>query len=308
MVTIHHESFPHIIDCIWRELDFLDLQVARLVCKDWARRVDTLLWHISVEHQPDGRLHVRTLGDCKSVYFHTVPFTAPAPGNVWMRLTSKVQVLDLVGAEKFSQHQDLSWLRPFIQRIPLVRWHGTPPRPIDALNMDTLLFFQDLIGSTAPVVTLRYTQFQPQSVISTLRCTIDPLCLRLSGRDDAVNFYGWDGCTDEVTLILQDARPEPRQPPPSGEDKKIDVIMAYLNIVRVESAYIRIVGLEAFLPDSEWPAFRERVAQQFRAENDESGEPWSDEDEEFSTYWKFLTHEQYREEVGDVRYKLYTVR
>lgn len=308
MVAIHHNSFPHIIDCIWRELDFLDLQVARLVCKDWARRVDKLLWHLSVEYQSDGRLQVRTLDASTSVYFHTVPISAAEPGNVWMAMMAKVQVLDLVGAERFSPKQDQVWLRKFIQRIPLVRWYGTPPRPIDALNMDTLLFFHDLTGPSAPSVTLRYTQFQPQTVISTVRCTVDPLRLTLSDHDNAVSFYGWDGCTDEVTLILQDARPEPRQPPPSGAAAEIDVVMTYLNIVRVESAYINIVGLEAFLPDTEWPAFRERVARQFRTDAEDSGEPWSDEDEEFTTYWKFLTHDEYKEQVGDVRYKLYTVR
>lgn len=308
MATIPYDSFPHIVDCIWRELDFLDLQVARLVCKDWARRVDSLLWHISVEHQLDERLQVRTVDASKSVHFYTVPASPSGPADVWIRLVAKVQVLDLVGAENLNEQQDQDWLRKFIQRVPLVRWYGTPPRPIDALNMDTLLFFHDLNGPTAPAVTLRYTQFQPQTVICTLRCTVDPLRLSLSDHDNAVSFYGWDGCTDEVTLILQDARPEPRQPPPSGDGAEIDVVMAYLNIVRVESAYINIVGLEAFLPDSEWHAFRERVAQQFRIDGEDSGEPWSDDDEEFSTYWKFLTHVEYKEQVGDVRYKLYTVR
>lgn len=221
---------------------------------------------------------------------------------------AKVQVLDLFGADSFLPPERF-WLQSFVERFPLIRWHGTPSMPIDALNIDTLLFFQELRGPTVPSVTLRYTQFQPLHVVSTVRCLVDPLRLTLLDPPNAINFYGWDGCTDSVTLILQDKRPPPRQPPLRCADASIDVVMTYLNIVRVESAYINIVGLELFLPDlDERPAFREKVARQFRQDTDDIGEPWSDDDEEFAMYWRFLTHDQYREQVGDLRYKMHTQR
>lgn len=308
MVIIHHQCFPHLIDNIWRELDFHDLRVARLVCKDWARRVDGLLNHISVEHRNDGSLQFRTLDSSKSVHFHTVRTSILPAGSAWLSLMAKVQVLDIFGADSFLSLQRL-WLQSFVERIPLIRWHGTPSTSIDSPNIDTLLFFQEISGPSVPSVTLGYTQPHPLHVVSTVRCLVDPLRLTLPDSPHAINFYGWDGCTESVTLILQDERPPPRQPPPTCADASIDVVMTYLNIVAVESAYIYIVGLEAFLPDlDEWPAFREKVARQFRQENDDTDEPWSDDDEEFTMYWRFLTHDQYREQVGDLRYKMHTQR
>lgn len=309
MVTIHHESFPHIIDNIWRNLDFLDLRVALGVCKDWHNRAKMLLWHLSIEHQSDGRLHVRALDSASSVYFNTVPTQTSSPGRLWMKLMPVVQVLDLVGAENFSHAQEHVWLRRFVERIPLVRWYGTPPRAIDALNMDTLLFFQDLDGPPAPSITLRFTHFQPQHIVSTLRCTIDPLRLALYEHPDAVNLYGWDGYTDSITLILQDARPVPHPPALDGRVAVTDVISAYLNIVRCESAEILIVGLELFLPELvERQAFYARLADQFRDENEQSAQPWTDSDDEFSAYWRYFTHDEYRAHIGETRYELYTER
>lgn len=313
MVTIPHQGFPHIIDSIWEHLDFGGLLVARAVCKDWAQRWASLSWHLSIEGKLDGRFQVRASSWSSSVVWDSVPTSALASRQLWGGLMSEILVLDLVGKMK-----EIEWLREMAEcipkHIPLVRWQD-PSDPsgtrLCAPHTDTLVFFQDLNGPDAPCISTWAASSLPLEVVSTLRCTVDPLRQWVQYSLDTVDIRYGSGSeyTDTVTLILQDERPEPRQPPTVPQEASLEVIYPYLHAVRYGEPYVYIVGLEAFMPDvDDRLTLQEEFAQRFRDEEGRPGVFWLDSMGDFASYWKFRTHEEYRQEVGETLYDLYTTR
>lgn len=71
---INHNSFPHIIDCIWQNLDYEGQLFARAVCRQWRDRADSRLRYISFHFQ-----QTKTRRRCETVYSRDLatPF-APA--------------------------------------------------------------------------------------------------------------------------------------------------------------------------------------------------------------------------------------
>lgn len=195
---------------------------------------------------------------------------------------------------------------------------------MESLNLQHTLFFVDLKDDRRVPRIWVDTMQHPREITVTVGCETDPTAVSQGGHFD-IN----SRLTTQITVILLDRR-APSTPRPSRETSNetsrssafvpqedattgsdveastlgssIEYLYGFLNRTGSAQLVTSIVGLDAFLPDPEQRTeFVERVEQRVRKSRTITPQ-------QFRERCRFLTHEAYRNEVGDRAYSLRTVR
>lgn len=320
VMTIDHNYYPHVIDAIVAYLDFAGLKTASSAGGAWrnvAECVKGRLAHIEITHYaPDEHggagtdedsgltlfLH-DTRGDGKREPFHIVLNKAVATDPYLVHLFRKyVQVVDLPGMG-FSMEQ-WACLHAWVQQVPVVRCMSTEWHNLYPLTHKTLVVFQDALAhQETPCIYMEDQnggEWNARHLVVNLDCYADPVDSG-SKMFSLINEF-WSFNTDFLTVVLHDRISMPTEP----EGVSYDAIAGYMEnaLSGEEIKRVAIVGLELFIPDPrKLHAYQQWAVKGVLEENEcELSE------EECARRFKFYTHEEYKELLGEENYNLYTVK
>lgn len=317
-VAFDHRYYPHLIDEILSYLDFGGCYVARNVCKAWRQRTTLLLHakghdHLALVCKKDGRivLKARDLNyPPPSLLVHVHPrFPDPwdepgSPEGWWEPPFNNAVVVDVIGGRHAMKES--YWLPRYARNARLLRWYGPPPCPMQDLNLNHTLFFVTLKPSKkAPRIWID-TMRHPTVVTVSVDCQADPTTV-----SDTAHFDINSRLTRRIFVILNRSglhdKVDPNGSIPMSGDLgvsslSIDYIYGFLNRAGSAELTTYIVGLEQWLPDTDArTVFTTTIERQALKSRSKTAS-------EFRRRCLFLTHAEYKAEVGADLYELQTKR
>lgn len=318
MVAFDHRYYPHIIDEILSYLDFGGCFVARNVCKAWRQRTTLLLHakghrHLALVCKKDGRVVLKARDidyPPPSLLVHVHPhFPDPwdepgTPEGWWKPPANDAAVVDVIGGRHALKEG--YWLPRFARTARMLRWYGTPPCPMEDLNLNHTLFFVNLKPNMkAPRIWVD-TMRHPTVVTVSVDCYADP-----TTATDTAHFDINSRLTRRIFVLLNKVAPSDEtipngssseSPSPKTPGSSTDYIYGFLNRAGSAQLVTYIVGIEQWLPEEPArSAYTESIEQQARKSRVMTSE-------QFKQRCKFLTHAEYEAEIGSETYKLQTKR
>lgn len=338
-VTIDHRFFPHIIDRIFSFLSYPGLIVCTRVCREWREKTTPFYKHVAIfEHGDDGnnrtvvRSRDHSYPDHSAVlmdaYFQGVDHKASPP-----RIKDSGVVLDFTTFDGYYSTSDLPQARRPRSRWPTAFYRLLNPT---IRNRDYSEFLSCCFDGDDVVRFIDYSEGvftlggecpdAPTALCLSINCYTNPTEPQAFLSSDFDGLRNDFNRLDTLTVVLMDCRDVTESSFASERPaiKQDDAVTArrsnlsdfgaasellYFTVGNSAISELAVVGLDTFVAEQDYLSYlhgmrstiAEEMARPFSSVTTAaSNVPW------LGPVPKFHTHDEYREMVGEERYRLLT--